>query len=100
MNALGLLITSWASSVLKKSRPLAIPTWLPELYPTDCRASAIAFISSVGRFVGVAMVFLVGAGIRSYGSLGVPVAVTAVAFIFGLMLLPLTEETRGRSLPA
>jgi MFS family permease len=74
--------------------------WLPEQYPTDCRATAIAFISSVGRFVGVAMVFLVGAGIRSYGSLGVPVAVTAVAFIFGLMLLPLTEETRGRSLPA
>ena len=74
--------------------------WLPEQYPTDCRASAIAFISSVGRFVGVGMVFLVGAGIRSYGSLGVPVAVTAVAFIFGLMLLPLTEETRGRSLPA
>jgi MFS family permease len=74
--------------------------WLPELYPTDCRASAIAFVSSVGRFVGVAMVFLVGAGIRSYGSLGVPVAVTAVAFVFGLMLLPLTEETRGRSLPA
>ena len=38
--------------------------WLPELYPTDCRASAVAFISSVGRFVGVAMVFLVGSGIQ------------------------------------
>jgi MFS family permease len=74
--------------------------WLPEQYPTDCRASAIAFISSVGRFVGVAMVFLVGAGIQAYGSLGVPVAVTGFAFIFGLMLLPLTEETRGKSLPA
>ena len=74
--------------------------WLPEQYPTDCRASAIAFISSVGRFVGVAMVFLVGAGIQVYGSLGVPVAVTGFAFIFGLILLPLTEETRGRSLPA
>ena len=74
--------------------------WLPELYPTDCRASAIAFISSVGRFVGVAMVFLVGAGIRSYGSLGVPVAVTAIAFVFGLMLVPLSVETRGKSLPA
>ena len=36
--------------------------WLPEQYTTDCRASAIAFISSVGRFVGVAMVFLVGSG--------------------------------------
>ena len=74
--------------------------WLPEQYTTDCRASAIAFISSVGRFVGVAMVFLVGSGIQSYGSLGIPVAVTAIAFVFGLMLVPLAEETRGRSLPA
>lgn len=74
--------------------------WLPEQYPTDCRASAIAFVSSVGRFVGVAMVFLVGAGIRNYGSLGIPVAVTALAFVFGLLVLPLSEETRGKSLPA
>jgi len=74
--------------------------WLPEQYTTDCRASAVAFISSVGRFVGVAMVFLVGSGIQSYGSLGVPVAITAIAFVFGLMLVPLSEETKGRSLPA
>ena len=74
--------------------------WLPEQYTTDCRASAVAFISSVGRFVGVAMVFLVGSGIQSYGSLGVPVAITAIAFIFGLILVPMSEETRGKSLPA
>jgi nitrate/nitrite transporter NarK len=74
--------------------------WLPEQYTTDCRASAIAFVSSVGRFVGVGMVFLLANGIRSYGSLGMPVAVTAVAFVLGLMLLPLTEETRGKKLPA
>ena len=74
--------------------------WLPEQYTTDCRASAIAYISSVGRFVGVGMVFLLAAGIQSYGSLGVPVAVTAIAFVFGLLLVPLSEETRGRSLPA
>src|SRR5262245_53384830 len=74
--------------------------WLPEQYPTDCRASAIAFISSVGRFVGVAMVFLVAAAIRSYGSLGVPVAITAVAFLVGLLLIPFSEETRGKPLPA
>jgi len=74
--------------------------WLPEQYPTECRASAIAFISSVGRFVGVAMVFIVGAAIRSYGSLGVPVAVTAAAFLVGLVLIPLAYETRGKALPA
>ncbi len=74
--------------------------WLPEQYSTGCRASAIAFVSSVGRFVGVAMVFLVGTAIQSYGSLGVPVAVTASAFVLGLILLPFAEETRGRPLPA
>jgi len=74
--------------------------WLPEQYTTDCRASAISFVSSVGRVVGVAMVFLVGAGISSYGSLGIPVAVTATAFVFGLLLLPFAEETRGKKLPA
>jgi MFS family permease len=73
--------------------------WLPEQYSTGCRASAIAFVSSVGRFVGVGMVFLVGAAIQSYGSLGVPVAMTASAFLLGLVLLPFAEETRGKPLP-
>jgi MFS family permease len=74
--------------------------WLPEQYDTSCRASAIAFVSSVGRFVGVAMVFLLGAGIARYGSLGVPVAVTSLAFLLGLLVLPFAEETRGKPLPA
>jgi MFS family permease len=74
--------------------------WLPEQYATNCRASAIAFVSSIGRFVGVAMVFLVGTAIQSYGSLGVPVAVTAAAFVVGLLLLPFAVETRGKALPS
>jgi MFS family permease len=73
--------------------------WLPEQYTTGCRASAIAVVSSIGRFVGVAMVFLVGSAIQSYGSLGVPVAVTALAFLIGLVLLPFAVETKGRPLP-
>jgi MFS family permease len=73
--------------------------WLPEQYPTACRASAIAFVSSVGRFVGVGMVFLLARGVNYFGSLGTPVALTSVAFLFGLALLPFGEETRGRKLP-
>jgi len=45
------------------------------------------------------MVFLVGAAIQSYGSLGVPVAVTAAVFVLGLVLLPFAVETRGKALP-
>ena len=73
--------------------------WIPEQYTTECRASAIAFVSSVGRFVGCAMVFLVGAGIAYFGSLGTPVALTSIAFLLGLLFVPLGLETRGKPLP-
>ena len=73
--------------------------WIPEQYATECRGSAIGFTSSIGRFVGCGMVFLVGAGVASYGSLGVPVAMTALAFAVGLFFLPFAEETRGKPLP-
>jgi nitrate/nitrite transporter NarK len=73
--------------------------WIPEQYTTECRGSAIGFTSSIGRFVGCAMVFLVGAGIAYFKTLGIPVALTAAAFGLGLALLPFAEETRGKPLP-
>ena len=74
--------------------------WLPEQYATDCRVSAFAFTTNVGRFAGAGLTFLVGAMIRHYGTLGTPVALTSIAFIVGLLLLPFGAETRGKSLPA
>jgi MFS family permease len=73
--------------------------WLPEQYPTECRASAFAFTTSVGRFVGAGVTFLVGAGVAHFHTIGVPVALTSAAFLVGLLLLPFGEETRGRPLP-
>src|SRR6266571_8674255 len=67
--------------------------WIPEQYTIECRGSAIGFTSSIGRFVGCAMVFLVGAGISHFKTLGVPVALTSIAFLLGLVLLPFGEET-------
>jgi MFS family permease len=74
--------------------------WLPEQYPTECRASAFAFATSFARFGGAGITFLVGTGIRHYGSLGIPVAMTSLAFALGLCLIPLGVETRGQPLPA
>ena len=74
--------------------------WLPEQYPTECRASAFAFATSFARFGGAGITFLVGAGVRHYGSLGVPVALTSLAFAVGLLLIPFGAETRGQPLPA
>jgi MFS family permease len=74
--------------------------WLPEQYPTECRASAFAFATSFARFGGAAISFLVANGVRHYGSLGIPVAMTAIAFGLGLLLIPFGAETRGKHLPA
>jgi nitrate/nitrite transporter NarK len=74
-------------------------TWISEQYRTECRGSALAFATSIGRFVAAGATFLVGAGIQQYGSIGVPVALTAIPFVIGLMLLPLAIETRGQPLP-
>jgi MFS family permease len=73
--------------------------WLPEQYPTECRASAFAFSTSFARFGGAGITFLVGAGVQRYGSLGIPVALTSLAFAVGLLLIPFGAETRGRALP-
>ena len=74
--------------------------WLPEQYETECRASALAFAQNVGRFAGAGATFLVGVGVRHFQTLGVPVALTSVAFLVGLALLPFGVETKGKPLPA
>ena len=73
--------------------------WLPEQYRTECRASAFGFATSAGRFVGAGITFLVGAGVSSMGTIGTPVALTSIAFLIGLALLPFGVETTGHELP-
>jgi MFS family permease len=73
--------------------------WLPEQYSTECRASAFAFATSVGRFAGAGITFLVGAGVVYFHTIGTPVALTSIAFLIGLLLLPFGTETKGQRLP-
>jgi len=74
--------------------------WLPEQYGSECRASAFAFITNLGRFAAAGFTFLVGAGIRHLQTFGIPVAMMALAFVVGLALVPFGEETKGKRLPA
>ena len=74
--------------------------WLPELFATNVRATAFAFCTSVGRFVGAGVNFALAGAIHSMGTLGTPVAYTAVAFGVGLLIIPFAMETKGQTLPA
>jgi MFS family permease len=74
--------------------------WLPEQYGTSVRATAFAFTTSFGRLIGAGVNFLLGWAIQQHGSLGLPVACTALAFIVGLAVVPFAAETKGERLPA
>jgi MFS family permease len=73
--------------------------WLPELYETKVRATAFSFAISFGRFVAAAVNFLLGAMIRDMGTIGTPIAITAIAFAIGLIVIPMAIETKGQRLP-
>jgi MFS family permease len=77
----------------------AFSLWLPEQYDTRVRATAFAFTTSVGRFVGAAVNFALAAAVLRAGSLGIPVALTGLAFGLGLLVIPFALETRGQRLP-
>lgn len=73
--------------------------WLPEQYDTRLRATAFAFATSFGRFIGAGVNFLVGAMVLRMGTLGTPIALTAIAFGVGLLIVPSAVETKGQRLP-
>ena len=74
--------------------------WLPEQYETRVRATAFAFSTSIGRFIGAGVNFGLGALVSTMGTIGIPVALTAIAFAVGLLILPFAVETRGEVLPS
>src|ERR1700722_20311517 len=73
--------------------------WLPEQFETRVRATAFAFCTSFGRFVGAGVNFLLGAAVLQMKTLGLPLALTAIAFVIGLFVIPFAPETKGEVLP-
>jgi MFS family permease len=73
--------------------------WLPEQYNTQMRATAFAFCTSFGRFLGAGANFAIAALVQWTGSLGYAVALTAIPFLLGLVIIPFAQETQGETLP-
>ena len=73
--------------------------WLPEQYATNVRATAFAFATSVGRFIGAGANFLIGSAVLSMGTIGTPVAFTSIAFLLGILLFVVVVGRLDARLP-
>ena len=76
-----------------------IATWLPEVYPTRVRATAVAFGFNVPRFVAFLGPLVAGTLITRLGGYGVAATVVSSIYVLGFCAAPFFPETRGKPLP-
>ena len=75
------------------------PIWLPELFPTHLRATAVAFIFNAPRFISCVGPLVAGSLIVALGGYGRAATLVGLFFILGLIAAPFLPETRGKPLP-
>ena len=94
-----LLALAFANAIFSNGQYTWMPVWLPELYPTRMRATALAFAFNAPRFIAFLGPFLAGTMIVALGGYGQAAMVLASIYILGLIAVPFLPETRGKPLP-
>ncbi len=78
-----------------------MPVYLPELFPTAVRGSAISLVFDVTRYLAAAGPLLAGWLIVNLGGVSSAASIIGLAYIIGLVVTPFAApETKGRPLPA
>jgi MFS family permease len=77
-----------------------MPVWLPELFPTRIRATAMAFAFNAPRFIAFLGPLLAGQLIVTFGGYGPAATAIAAIYVLGFAAAWFLPETRGRPLPA
>jgi MFS family permease len=76
-----------------------LAAWLPELYPTRMRATAVGFIFNAPRLIAAGGTLMAGALIVKFGGYGNAAMIVSTIYILGLAVGPFLPETRGKPLP-
>jgi MFS family permease len=95
-----LLILAGVNAFFSNGQYTWMPIWLPELYPTRMRATALAFAFNGPRFIAFLGPLLAGTMIVQFGGYGQAAMVLAAIYILGILVAPFLPETRGQPLPA
>jgi MFS family permease len=76
-----------------------LPIWLPELFPTRMRATAVAFCFNAPRFISCIGPLIAGTLTVGLGGYGPAATIVGLFYILGLSATPFLPETRGEPLP-
>jgi MFS family permease len=75
------------------------PVWLPELFPTRMRGTAVAFCFNAPRWISCVGPLIAGTLIVSLGGYGPAATIVGLFFILGVVAAPFLPETKGKPLP-
>ena len=75
------------------------PVWLPEMFPTRMRGTAIGFCFNAPRLLGCIGPLIAGTLIVGLGGYGAAATIIGLFFIVGFLVARLLPETMGRPLP-
>jgi MFS family permease len=75
------------------------PVWLPELYPTRMRGTAVAFVFNAPRFISCVGPLIAGTLIVALGGYGWAATYVGLFFVLGALAAPFLPETKGKPLP-
>lgn len=94
-----LLVFAYLNAIFSNGQYTWMPVWLPELYPTRMRATALAFAFNAPRFIAFLGPLLAGSMIVAFGGFGKAAMVLASIYIVGIIAAPFLPETKGKPLP-
>jgi MFS family permease len=95
-----LLFLAFLNAIFSNGQYSWMPVWLPELYPTRMRATAMAFAFNGPRFIAFLGPLFAGTLIVYFGGFGYAATIIATIYVLGLAAVMFLPETRGRPLPA
>jgi len=96
-----LLVMAAATGLFSSGQYAWMTIYLPELFPTRVRGSAISLVFDSSRSVAALGPLLAGWLIAAFGGIGPAAATMSLIYVVGLVVTPFAgPETKGKPLPA
>lgn len=96
-----LLLVAAANGLFTNGQFAWMTIYLPELFPTQVRGSAMCLVFDGSRSIAALGPLLAGWLISAFGGIGIAAAIMSLVYIMGLAITPFAgPETKGKPLPA